>query len=149
MLYKLVMKRFLLLVLFSSLACISLAEDTNPSLIFLVSGKQVDELTLDKLKAELPVSNIEFFDPMYGETKRYEGFPVVDVLRLGFGEDMDDAAYTDIAFTALDGYVGVSSAAKMKEKGGYIVFSDRDHEDWEPIGRQKANPGPFYLVWTG
>jgi cytochrome c2 len=77
------------------------------------------------------------------------GFTVRDVLALGFGDELNNPDFTDIAFTALDGYESVSVLPKMKEKGGYIVFADLDSNNWEPIGRTDASPGPFYLVWTG
>lgn len=137
------------LVLFSFLAFMSASAQSDPSLKFMVSGKEVNEISLSQMKAALPVRKIELYDPSYGETKRFEAFSVQDVLKLGFGDNMNNTDYTDIAFTALDGYIGISSVAKMKEKGGYIVFSDRDYEGWEPVGKQEANPGPFYLVWTG
>ena len=41
--------------------------------------------------------------------------------------------------------------AKLGEEGGWLAFRDLDVPSggWEPVGHKKANPGPFFLVWTG
>ncbi|HET7289317.1 MAG TPA: hypothetical protein VFJ67_02675, partial [Thermodesulfobacteriota bacterium] len=96
--------------------------DNNPGLKFLASGKPVGEITLDVMKSKLKTYRIELYDIEYKKEKRYEGFKVKDVLRLAYGDGLDDTDYTDIAFTALDGYESVSLLPKMKEEGGYIVF---------------------------
>lgn len=136
---------FLLLVVIRPVA----ASQETPSLKFLLSGIKVNELTLDELKSKLSAYRLEFYDPQYGKVKRYKAFSLRDVLRLGFGDKTNGAEYTDIAFTALDGYEAIASLSKLKEKGGYVVFSDLDYENWEPVGRKSSSPGPFYLVWTG
>ena len=38
--------------------------------------------------------------------------------------------------------------AKVFEEGAYIAFEDLDVEGWEPIGQQRENPGPYYLIWA-
>ena len=136
---------FLLLCLPAS----SGSADNNPGLKFLASGKPAGEITLDVMKSKLKTYRIELYDIEYKKEKRYEGFRVGDVLRLAYGDRLDDADYTDIAFTALDGYESVSLLPKMNEEGGYIVFEDIDSPGWEPVGRTQSSPGPFYLVWTG
>ncbi len=123
--------------------------EENPALKFLVSGEAVKEITLSELKSKLETHTVELYDVEYKKSKRYSGFTAQDVLALGFGDELNNPDFTDIAFTALDGYESVSVLSKMKEKGGYIVFADIDYPDWEPVGRTQANPGPFYLVWTG
>lgn len=145
------MKRYASLFLFLLLIPLAgnAASEEIHSLKFLVSGSGVNELTLGELKSRLPVHRIEFYDPQYGKEKRYEAFSLQDVLRLGFGDKMNGAEYTDIAFSALDGYEAVAPLPKLKESGGYVVYSDLDFENWEPVGRKSASPGPFYLVWTG
>ena len=55
-----------------------------------------------------------------------------------------------MVFVALDGYKSVSEIAKLMQGGGYIAYKDLDTTaGWEPIGSKNANPGPFYLIWTG
>jgi cytochrome c2 len=125
------------------------AAEENPTLKYLKSGKPVKELTLGELKSKLEMHSIELYDHEYGKPKKYMGFTVRDVLALGFASELIDPDFTDIAFTALDGYESVSVLSKMKEKGGYIVFADLSYPGWEPVGRAQASPGPFYLVWTG
>src|SRR5438046_1182138 len=66
-----------------------------------------------------------------------------------YGPGWDATEYSEAILTALDGYASVSVAAKLAEPGGCMAFEDLDVPGWEPIGRRKANPGPYYLVWTG
>ncbi len=128
-------------------------EDSNitqyPSLKFLISGIIVKDVDLKELEGNIEAHEIKFYDPMYKKEKKYRGFELRDVLQLGFGDEWKNSDYTDIAFEALDGYVSVSSISKFREPGGYIVFSDLDFTNWEPISIKEATPGPFYLVWTG
>ncbi len=120
-----------------------------PSLKFLISGEIVKDIDLETLRENIKIYKINFYDPMYDKEKSYNAFALVDVVQLGFGDELMNPQYTDVAFQALDGYVSVSSISKLKEAGGYITFSDLDYEDWEPLGIKEVNPGPFYLVWTG
>jgi len=66
---------------------------------------------------------------------------------LAYGKDWRNKPYTDVKFTALDGYQAVSTFDKISTAGGYIVY--KADEGWQPIGHHKANPGPFYMVWKG
>lgn len=118
-------------------------------LTFSVSAQRVKTLSLEQMSERLDPHEIRFFDPHYAKTKRYSGYKITDVLQLAYGKTWLDTAYSDVAFTALDGYKALGQMAMLKEPGGYLVFADLDRPDWEPIGRNKANPAPFYLVWTG
>lgn len=120
-----------------------------PSLEFLVSGEEVLRLDLQQMQDNLETHKIVFEDPMYEKEKSYDGFALVNVLELGFGDKWKSSDYTDVAFEALDGYTAVSSTSKLAEPGGYIVFKDLDYKDWEPVSIKQTDPGPFYLVWTG
>ena len=126
-----------------------MAQD-NASLAFDVSGEQVATATLGEMLARLPQHELEFPDPHYGKTKRFLTFSLHDVLDLGFGQRWRSPQFTEVVFTALDGYRSLSTQAKIMEKGGFVAFRDSDRADgWEPIGRKKADPAPFYIVWTG
>jgi len=143
------MKTYLTIILILLFSISSRSEEENPSLKFLQSGELTKESSLSELKDKLKIHEIKFFDPMYEKKKSYKGFALRDVLQLGFGVELSNPAYTDVAFEALDGYVSVSTISKLKESGGYIVFSDLDFENWEPVRIKQVNPGPYYLVWTG
>ena len=137
------------------LLAINISQDKDPtfskypSIVFFISGEEVKSVDLEQMQNNLEAHKIVFEDPMYEKEKRYDAFALVDVLNFGFGDSWKSSSYTDIAFEALDGYTAVSSTSKLSEAGGYIVFKDLDYEDWESISIKEANPGPFYLVWTG
>jgi mono/diheme cytochrome c family protein len=143
------MKTYLAIMLILLFSISSKASEENPSLKFLKSGELVKELSLSELKDKLKTHKIKFLDLMHQKQKSYKAFTLQDVVRLGFGEGLNNPEFTDAAYQALDGYVSVSSISKLKEPGGYIVYEDLDFEDWEPISIKQVNPGPFYLVWTG
>lgn len=134
------------LAIFLSGAC--MASDANPGLSFLQAGAAEKTLSLAELKARLPVTELAIYDTEYGKPKRYRGFSLPSVLELAFGPGWQGHDYSEMVFFALDGYASVSTLEKLNEPGGYIVFQDMDYPGWEPIGRNRANPGPFYLVWA-
>lgn len=137
----------LLLILFLSTTAV--VEEKDPSLIFQVSNQPLQQLPLSEMKSKLKIHEIEFFHPAYGKQKKYEGFTLSDVTTLGFGDKWKSPDYTDIEFVALDGYESITGISKVNEPGGYIVFKELGQGGWEPIGDKEANPGPFYIVWTG
>ena len=124
------------------------AAGSNPQLSFMQAGGAAKTLDLAQMKAHLPVSELAIFDTEYGKPKRYRGFALGQVLALGFGPGWQGSDYTEMVFSALDGYASVSPLEKLGEPGGFIVFQDLDHAEWEPVGRNRASPGPFYLVWA-
>jgi mono/diheme cytochrome c family protein len=127
----------------------SQAADTSHQLSFKVSSGPTHTLSVGEIERVVGSETIEFFDPHHGKTKRYRGWKLREVLRLAFGEELDRDDLSDAVFLALDGYASVATKDKLLEEGGYVVFEDVDTTDgWEPIGRHRADPGPFYLVWT-
>ena len=128
---------------------ISGAWANTPKLEFSISNGTTKSFTLDELKLKLNTHEITFRDPHYSKVKRYSAFLIYDVLQLAYGKEWEKDIYTDVAFTALDGYTAIAKIYKLKEQGGYLTFFDLDVKEWEPVGRKKAIPGPFYLVWTG
>ena len=145
------LKKYYLIIFFIIIfiSPVSFGTDLDVSLTFMMSGKTVNKLTLKDLMDKIKAYDLEFYDPLYKKLKRYKGFAIQDVLTAGFYDKWKEKVYTEVAFKALDGYESVSKMAKMFEKGGYITFADKEIKGWEPIGRKKANPGPFYLVWIG
>lgn len=126
------------------------AAENDAKLTFTVSGAVVATATLEAMREKLPAKDLELFDLQYEKVKRFEAFNLHDVLTLGFGNEWRSADFSDMVFTALDGYQSLATLTKVMNDGGYVVFKDRDQPDgWEPVGRQGADPGPFYLVWTG
>jgi len=123
----------------------------SASLEFRVGGQRLGSIDLQQLQDRLESRHVKIFNYMMGKEKRYQGFRLRDVLDLAFGDRWRSDTYSDIAFTALDGYEAVSPLEKLREKGAFLVFRDLDtvEEGWEPIGYKQANPGPFFLIWSG
>lgn len=126
---------------------ISNAWANPPTLQFSISNKPTKAFTLDELKTKLTLHEVAFQDPHYLKEKRFAAFRLSDILQLAYGHEWEKEAYSDVTFTALDGYKAIAQISKLKEKGGYLSFLDLDVAGWEPVGRKAALPGPFYLVW--
>jgi mono/diheme cytochrome c family protein len=137
----------------ATLAVVCLAIVAAPAegadLTFNRAGREVARFTASQMQANIPPGTVRFFDPHHGKTKSYRCLPIKAVMDLAYGPGWETSAYTEAILTALDGYASVAAAAKLTEDGGCLAFEDLDFPGWEPVGRQRANPGPFYLVWTG
>ncbi len=138
------MKRLALVLL---LACTKPDEVPDASLSFVHDGRPVKTLSLKEILASIPKEEFTTFDPYYVREKRFRAVPLNRVIELGFKGDLDHFADVDVVLRAKDGYAVPFGGAQVMEKGGYIAYRDLDAPGWEPIGPQRANPGPFYVVW--
>lgn len=131
------------------LFCISNSTITagEASLIFKISSQESARFSLSELRKQIKAHEIKLFDPNYEKIKNYKAFLLKDIIDLAYKKTWNEASFTDLSFTALDGYNSVSTIDKIKEDDGYIAFEDIDFSGWEPVGRNKANPAPYYLVW--
>ncbi len=118
----------------------------QPELAFKKSGADVRTLALSKLVAAIPPETIKQLDPYYNREKTYRGVALASVLELGF-EGEKGLPSLEFVLRAKDGYTVPMTGAQAFEAGAFIAFEDVEVPGWEPIGSQKANPGPFYLVW--
>ncbi len=114
---------------------------------FVRDGKPVRTLERAALAAAVPPETWTAFDPYYNKPKTFRAMPLAPVLALGFGAPASELEKLDFVLKARDGYAVPFPGSKLFEKGAYLAIADVDVPDWEPIGPQRANPGPFYLVW--
>ena len=107
-------------------------------------------LSLQELRARIPPVEFTQHDPYYHQTKTYLALPLAPVLQAGFeGRDIVLEAQ-HFVLRARDGYTVPLEGKRLVEDGGHIAIDDLDVADgWQPIGKQEADPGPFYLVWSG
>lgn len=118
-------------------------------LTFTKGGKTAAVFTPEALSAKVAPVDVSFFDPHHGRNKRYRCWPIKAVMDAAYGKAWDRTEYSEIVLTARDGYASQSAAGKLTQDGGCLAFADLDAGvGWEPIGRKKADPGPYYLVWT-
>lgn len=119
-----------------------------PLLRTSVAGKQESDKSLKELQAGIETHAITLTDRSSGIVHHYRAFALHDILDASFGTRWRDDFYSDIAFTALDGYVAVTPISTLIQQGGYLAFEDLDVPEWAPIGKKKTDPSPLYLVWT-
>ena len=120
----------------------------EPAITFLFGDAVVLQLTAAQLRALPGTKEIELSDPFYdGRRKRYRAAPLKDLLAAAYGAS--ETKNEEFLFEARDGYRSHAKAALLSEEGGFLAFEDLDAPSWEELPREKAKPGPFYLVWTG
>lgn len=134
---------WVLLVLAS---CAHRGGDDSVALRFTENGAEVATLRLSELRARVPAERVMAFDPYYQRQKSWHALPLEPVLALAFpGRALGGLEFT---LRASDGYTVPLRGERLLEGGAYLAFADADGP-WEPIGAQRANPGPWYLVWKG
>lgn len=122
--------------------------DPTATLTFVRDGATVKTMTLGDLTKAVSPEMLTAYDPYYERRKTYRALPVRAVLAAGFGADSAFASH-EYVLRAKDGYTVPVSGDLLWEEGAYVAFADEGAPGWEPIGPQKANPGPYYLVWRG
>jgi mono/diheme cytochrome c family protein len=123
------------------------AQSGAKRLVFKKLDREVKSLDLDAILKAVPAETVKQHDPYYNREKTYRAVPLSHVVTLAFpGEE--GLPTKEFVLRALDGYTVPLRGGKVFEDGAYIAFEDLEVPGWEPIGQQKANPGPFYLVWA-
>lgn len=124
------------------------AEDPGARLEFRVDGRTVRVLTLGELTALIGPETVENFDGYYRRAKRFRALRLDRVLAEAFGSSVREPLRTrQFVLRSRDGYTVPISGERLLEPGAYLAIRDLDRPGWEPIGPQRANPGPAYLVW--
>ncbi|MFO0552388.1 MAG: cytochrome c [Polyangiaceae bacterium] len=123
-------------------------QTAEPSLVFRAAGREDKTLKLGAILAAIPPETVKQLDPYYNREKTYKAVPLAALIQLGFS-GVDGLPTREYVFKALDGYTVPLTGSKVFEAGAYVAYEDTEKSGWEPIGQQKANPGPFYLVWAG
>lgn len=121
-------------------------------LAFFADGAPVATLGLEEMRRLAGEAEIELANPFTeSPVNRYRALPLGPLLRSVYGDLPADDPDGELVFEASDGYVSFAPVGTALEDGGFVVFRDLDRPDGshEPTGRQRASPGPFYVVWTG
>lgn len=143
------MRALLLAVLM--VACARRAEgpaSPEATLLFRVDGRTVRTLTLDALARAAPLREVSCWDPYYQRAKRFAAVPMEDVIAAGMGS-LEGLRQRSFMLRARDGYTVPIDGARLLEGGAHLAVRDLDVPAWSPIGPQRANPSPAYLVWSG
>ncbi|MEZ4407424.1 MAG: cytochrome c [Polyangiales bacterium] len=125
------------------------ATDPSATLSFRVNGREVRALSLADLERVAPPETVSSLDGYYHRVKRFRALPLGRVLAAGFAGAVEGPlARQHFILRARDGYTVPMTGERLLEGGAYIAVRDEDVPGWEPIGPQRANPAPAYLVWT-
>jgi len=136
----------LLVALVATVAAPSGARADEPALAFVdASGARRASFTAAALAEVARPEIVAGFDPYYGRPKRWRAVPLAPLLQRAFAGA--DLARADVLLRAIDGYAVTVPARRLLDDGAYIALADLERPAWEPIGPQRAHPGPFYLVW--
>ena len=121
------------------------AAEPHAVLRFVREGQPVATLTERTLETAAPPERVTAFDPYYQRQKSWRALPMARVLSRGFPGV--DVAAEQLILRARDGYTVPIAGAELVDDGCYLAVADEDVPGWEPIGPQRADPGPFYVVW--
>lgn len=124
------------------------ASHAKGTLRFTRDGALVAELSMAELVRTIAPETVTMSDPYYGKTKRFRAIALGAVLARGLGARAGLEG-RELVLRASDGYAVPMTLARATEGGAYLAFRDLDVPGWEPIGPQRAHPGPIYLVWAG
>ena len=119
--------------------------DMASTLSFVEEGDELQSLSLDALIKHAGTEQWRAFDPYYQREKAWRTLPLHPVLEAGFKRPVTALADVEFVLRAVDGYTVPISGARLLEPGAYIAYADEEVPTWEPIGSNKAHPGPFYL----
>lgn len=143
------MKYLQLLSIFIFLTANSFASTKSfPALSIYKGNKLLKKYPLNILKQKIPWKKVTLFDKVYKKKKTYLAFELRKFLQVVYGKHIKDGDFTEIIFEATDDYQAYAELETVLENGGYLVFKDINFPKWEPIGRRKMDPGPFYIVWS-
>lgn len=124
---------------------IATAAADDRKLTFRKRGELVSTLDLKEITS-IPVETIKAYDHYYRKEKTFRAVPLIGLLVKVFpGEKLGEE---ELIFRAKDGYTVPMTGALATEPGAYVAIEDVDVPGWEPIGQERANPGPFYLIWA-
>ena len=120
------------------------------ALTFSIEGQALRSLSRDELVAGVPPVTFTAFDPYYNKPKTFRALPLRPLLELGFAGKQVALEESHFVLRAADGYTVPIEGKRLLEGGAHLAIDDLDVSDgWQPIGPRQADPGPFYLVWSG
>lgn len=123
------------------------SDEQKADLAFVRDGQKLRTLDRSTLEAAIAPETWTAFDPYYNRPKTFRAIPLGPMLAFAFGKPAAELEKLDFVLRARDGYTVPFTGAALFEKGGYLAVADLDAPAWEPIGPQRATPGPFYVVW--
>ena len=115
-----------------------------------MEDKPIRSVSLEEMKKLSYVRDITLsYHFSESPTKRYRGIELASLLKAVYGWDgLEDDIHTEAVLEAIDGYQSYGTVETLLSKGGYIAFQDLDTKDgWEPVGRERASPAPYFLIW--
>ena len=122
-------------------------EDEKATLAFSREGRVVQSLGRAALAALVPPETFTVYDPYYNRDKTFRAIAMRRLVERVFASEGLDLARQHFVLRALDGYTVPIAGEQLLDDGCYLAIADADVPGWEPIGPQRAHPGPFYLVW--
>ena len=147
-----------IVIAFLMMSLTGLVNAEDKSLHFAVSDREVRSLTAEQMERQIQPQRVRLVkDPVFKKDKNFSCFPIVEVLRAGFGplwqqalKDDDNGESMIVRLTTLDGHTGQLPISKITQTGGCLVYKDNDtNGPWERTAREmEPSAEPYYFVWT-
>lgn len=107
------------------------------------------DVTLDSLAQKSALVEITTKDPYYKAEKRFLAFSWPSLLPILFGEIKTLDPERIVQLTAKDGYQVRVPVKLLQNPHAHLAVAEAKSRRFEPIGAQKADPGPLYMIWEG
>lgn len=117
------------------------------TLNFSQEGEPLDSSPVATLATEYGTEEWEAYDPYYKKKKRWRTIRLLPLIKQYFSLDVDSIREKTFIMRAQDGYSVPIAGEQLITDDAYLAIQDLDFPEWELAGKQKANPGPVYLVW--
>lgn len=106
-------------------------------------------LTLDEIKAKVPIETVTVWEPHEKADVTYSGIraaALFDTLN-----NKEWRQIEDVVLTCLDGYQAVIPTSRFTQYDAFLVFERQGNPEFTVVntlqGNEKVALGPFYLVW--
>ena len=106
-------------------------------------------VSIAELVSELGIEVIPSEDEYYQTMKRYRAFALAPLIKEYFERSLEELQNSQFLLEASDGYTVRIEGDLLLHPAAYLAVADADHDEWQLIGEQGANPGPLYMVWKG
>jgi len=116
---------------------------------FIMPDKSVKTITLEEMKRNFPVHQVEIFEWNSKSVQKYNGFRFNDILTYVYGDIWQEKE--DLKFVASDGYSPILPVQSFRELPGFLTFERTDGKAFA-INVTESDEGcvplgPFSLVW--
>ncbi len=125
---------------------VSVFADDPPAIFFLKKGKSHKSFSVDSLKSVQKDEVLNVFEPHENVQKKYRGFPVLPLIEMIYGKNLD-SPFDTLVFYCDDGYRSDVPLTEFKVKKATLSFAMADGSPFVLKSEKPISLSPLYLTW--